>query len=265
MIITKEKVNRKIIEYLKKFKISRKTDTKLLFIMGSGRSGTSILTNLLDHSFNTEVHGETSKQLMKDYMLLFKNVKKVRYNSKSKVVVAKPILNSFQINKILKEFKDVKIIWMIRNHKDVINSALNKFGPKVGYYLKEMVNYNIINKNNWVSKTIPNKYVNRIEKMNTSKFTDSDWMGLVWWSVNQIILETNLINNPRIKIIRYKDFILNPEKILTDIKNYIGENINTKCTRYIYNSSLYKGQSISLNKNVNELCQKTFAIINNAK
>jgi len=59
-----EKIKRKFIEKTKKYIYilkKRKPNPKLIFILGSGRSGTSMLVNLFQHSIKMDVHGEQSK------------------------------------------------------------------------------------------------------------------------------------------------------------------------------------------------------------
>ncbi|MBD3414375.1 MAG: hypothetical protein GF421_08100 [Candidatus Aminicenantes bacterium] len=256
MNITADKIKRKSIAFIKSFKLSPHPDTKLLFVMGYGRSGTTILMKLFQYSWNTEVHGETSKKLMDHFMLKKHRVLSLVEKSKAEVLIGKPILNSLEIPKILNEYEHLKVIWMIRNHKDVVHSALEAFGNKVWIYLKDLVTQKNPSDENWISRTASSEIISTIQKMNHTRFSKQDWMALVWWAVNSTLLSENLHTSPRIKVIRYEDFVQNPMRTMRQIETFVGVNFNKKATRFVFSQSVGKGKHIRLNPVVDQMCSE---------
>lgn len=138
----KEKYIRYLYKYFKKLKRivnSKKEPESIIFVLGYGRSGTSILIRLLDHFIQVDAHGETSKYFMSNYEIDLEIFEQYLNQNRFKHIALKPILNSFNGNEFLGLYPNSKIIWMVRDYESVIQSALKKFGDRVALSLKEYV------------------------------------------------------------------------------------------------------------------------------
>jgi len=261
--IYQEKTLRKLRRFRKNLLFSflkSNKNTVPMFIMGYGRSGTSILLNILDHDSRIEALGENDHKIAKNYMLLYEKLNPVTKNSKAQVLVMKPILNSFDAYRILEEYNNAKIIWMVRDYKDVIASAIKKFGPTVANYMKNYVLYN--KGNNWISSGLPDDTLKILKNLEKTDFTIYDWMAIVWWSINRTILLNNLLLKNRFLLVYYENLVTNPKEALNQIYNFIGIPYKFKFEKYIYRSSIGKGINIHLNPATEAMCNNLITEIN---
>lgn len=253
--MNKEKYVRYLYKYfkiLKRIVSSKQEPDNLIFVLGYGRSGTSIVIRLLNHFTQIDAHGETSKYFMSNYEIDLERFGQYLKDNKFKHIALKPILNSFKGKDFLSLYPNSKIIWMVRNYEDVIHSALKKFGDRVALSLKEYVLHD--EGNGWLAKSLPDREKKIIKEMNTEKFLIEDWMALVWWSVNHYMIAEELYKDEKFLLVRYEDLLSNPEKTLDRILSHC-EIKNKSLSKYINNSSPKKAKGLKLNSQVMSMCE----------
>jgi hypothetical protein len=253
MKITSEKILRhiaiKIKRALKPFQ-RNKTPQTIVFILGYGRSGTSILINLLAHLFSIDAHGETSK-IMQNYLLREDKLLDKINNNKHSIIALKPILNSCMADHFLNDYDNSKVIWLFRDYKDVTYSGLNKFGNRVAEQLK---NYIKTGKGDgWIAKTMHREEFSIIREMYYSSYSNNDWMALVWWFVNHTIIREKLTENNNFALIEYNDFVEYPQQYMSYISQFIKAKPN-KLHRFIDNKRTGKGRKIVLSNEIEKMC-----------
>jgi hypothetical protein len=135
----------------------------------------------------------------------------------------------------------------------MVASSIKKFGIEVSGYMKDFVLYR--KGNNWLSNGLTEDYREIIMSLDTSEFTQLDWMALVWWSVNKTIILDRLTEYDRFCIVRYETLVRNPEIELKLVYNFIGLKYRKKAAKYIRTVSVGKGSGVELNPQVKKLCQ----------
>lgn len=250
-----EKAVRHLIGYQKQalFAVrSPRNNTIPVFIMGCGRSGTTMMVNVFTCDTRIESLGENDRRIARHYMLLDENIGQVIRNSKAEVLVMKPILNSFDALKILNTYQQAKIIWLVREHKDMIASSIKMFGSLVASYLKELVLHGT--GCNWLAAGMPKETLLALAALDASDFTDHDWMALVWWSVNRTILLDRLCDSERFYLVCYERLVHEPEPVLSSIYSYIGLSYRRFASRFVHASSVGRGKDVRLHPSTEKLC-----------
>lgn len=256
--INKEMLHRKSILLYKKLRplftiLKGKPDTFPVFILGYGRSGTTMLTEEFQRDKRIEAYGETHPVFMKDFRLIPSAFTDYIRQSNFPILVVKPILESYNPLQLLSLHENAKVIWLIRNYNDVIASALKKFSTKVVEQIKDAVNGC---GNNWIANGIQEETKSLIQQMNVYRFSENDWMGLVWWSVNRTIQIHNLTEMPKqFLIVSYENLVKNPDKTLQSIYSFLGFDEAKPASKYIHSSSVGKGKDIELTDDVLKLCE----------
>lgn len=255
-----EKISRHVIINFKKvielFKSSSR-QTKLLFILGSGRSGTSMMTDVFMRDLRIDSLAEDDPRVAnKNYMLNLERIKPTIMASKYEHIVIKPILNSFKCAHLLDFVEGSKAIWMFRNYKDVVLSSLELFGDLVAGYLKKLVETN--QGNNWIGQGIHQDTIEMIRKMDFQSFSKVDWMSLVWWSVNRTIVIDGPTKRKELLLIQYEDLVRHPVKYLQRIYEHIGLNYKSNAHKYIHSRSIGRGKELLVEANIAELCDSLF-------
>lgn len=250
-----EKILRRLVVYEKKVLLPFRSpilNTRPVFILGCGRSGTTMLLNAFTRDFRIETFGENDPRIARNHMLVHERVGRVIENSKAKTLVMKPILNSFDAPKLLASYAQAQIIWMVRDYKDMVASSINMFGSIVASYLRE---WTLLGTGqNWLCSGIPTETTEILFKLDSSKFTDYDWMALVWWSVNRTIFVNRLYDSERFLLVRYEKLVQEPELALKTIYYHIGIDYNWTASLFVNTNSVGKGKNLKLHPSIEEMC-----------
>jgi hypothetical protein len=251
-----EKISKRLWRYGKAliyFLHRPRKDTLPVFIMGCGRSGTTMLINIFHRDHRAEALDENDPRIARDYMLVFDRIPAAIIASKAPVLIMKPILNSFDALYLLKTYDNSKVIWVLRDYKDMIASSIKKFGTVVSDWMKDLILHG--KGDNWLSRGVPIKTREMIYGMGTLELTPYDWMALVWWSVNRSVILDRLSDCDRFLLVQYEAIVRNPEAMLKSVYEFVGLQYHKKTTRYIHAASIGKGVAIGLHPYVESLCQ----------
>ena len=251
-----EKIYRRLIHYKKKLLFGVRTpcnNTLPVFIMGCGRSGTTMMINIFERDDRMQTLGENNPKVAKNYMLVNEKIGLAIEYCKNPVLIMKPILNSFDASRLLKTYDRAKIIWILRDCKDMVASSIKKFGPVVSGYMKNLVLFK--KGNNWLSLGMPTATLEMLSKINSNAFTDHDWMALVWWSVNRTIMLDRLYESDRFLLLKYENLVRNPDAVLRWVYEDIGLQYKYRASKYIHPMSVGKGAAIQLHPHVREICE----------
>jgi hypothetical protein len=136
-----EKISSRIFRARKDLhRIIQSQDTsgkQVLFILGCQRSGTTLMTNILEKDWSAKVYPEHSKLSSDDTLdglrlNIFPKVKHAISRDRYPLVVLKPLVESQNADKLLVSYPKSKVLWMVRHYKDVAASNLKRFGPANG-------------------------------------------------------------------------------------------------------------------------------------
>jgi hypothetical protein len=105
------------------------TMPRAAFIVGCGRSGTSMLLERLSKSWQVDPYNEDHAAAFRNYRLRdLKAIAGLVREGSAPVALFKPILNSCQTGELLSTFRGSRAVFVCRHYEDVINSSLRKFG-----------------------------------------------------------------------------------------------------------------------------------------
>ena len=224
-----------------------------VFIMGCGRSGTTMMLDIFHSDMRIETLGENDSKIAgNNYMLKYEKLTPAIYNSRAAVMVMKPILNSFDAKKILMNYEKAVIIWLLRDYKDMVASSMKKFGNRVALSIKDLIVKNT--GGNWISTGIHSETKQILQELDYSAISDLDWMALVWWSVNRTIIIDNLTNQRGFTLLRYENFVDNQYTLLNKIYDSIGLRNELSSSNFVHTKSIGKGSDIELNPIVDRMC-----------
>lgn len=219
-----------------------------------------MLLNTFHRDDRVEALGENDLKIAQNYMLVSDRLSLAVKYCKAPVLVMKPILNSFDASRILKTYERAKIIWLLRDYKDMIASSIKMFGPVVSDYMKDLVLFK--KGDNWLSAGMPTETLEILSKLDSTAFTDYDWMGLVWWSVNRTIMLDRLYDSERLLLLKYENLVGDSNALFRRVYQYIALQYNNRASKYVYATSVAKGAAIQLHAHVQEMCKTLAADLN---
>jgi putative inorganic carbon (HCO3(-)) transporter len=245
---------------LNRILLSHDTDEKqVLFILGSQRSGTTLMTKILEKDWTAKVypeHSELSSDDTLDGLRLnsFPKVYRVISRNRYPLVVLKPLVESQNIDKLIKSFPGSKVVWMLRHYKDVAASNLERFGIDNGI---KNLRYIATNQNdNWRTERLP-AYVTKIVKSQFSETMNPyDAAALFWFIRNTIYFTHNLDKEPAVYVCYYSDLVEQPGIVMKEIYTFTGHPYpGDQIVIDVFKSSVGRGQHIELSPAIEKLCQ----------
>ena len=242
------------------FNLFQKKESKILFIIGCQRSGTSLMNRIFTREPNTSVYRESSQLSSKDST----NLRKLRLNSFEEIkstlaknyaplIVIKPVVESQNALQLLENFPESKILWMYRNYKDAIRSYSKRFsGNRAIIDLKPIVEKD---RKNWRAEKASDYVHSIIIKYFSEDMSQYDAIALFWFARNQLFYELNLDQNSKVFICKYEDLVAQPIEMMKTIYQFL--NIDFQKVRGIdevHSKSVGKGDVIELSPSIDKLC-----------
>jgi len=234
---------------------------KVFFIVGCQRSGTTMLTEVLERDLRSKVFGEFSELSSDDPLGIRLNplpsVREIIFAQKANLVVLKPLVESQNIRNLLDFFPQAKAVWVYRNYKSVASSNLKNFGVYNGINnLRPIVNNEL---GNWRSERVSDSVRKIICKHFSEGMNPWDAAALFWYVRNSFFFDLDLSSLPRVRMCKYEDFIINPERNLRKIYDQLGMHYPPRnITSRVHSKSISKGKSIHLSAEVEELCEDMY-------
>jgi len=251
--------------YKAAYQILRNFDERqhILFIVGCQRSGTTMLSHLLDRDVRVRSFDEQSRLSTQDPERLvwdpLEGVNKKLLSGNAPLVVAKPLVESHRIGKLLELVPNSKVIWIYRNPLDVVSSSLKRFGDTNGVNDIKPILENIPD---WRLSGCTEATRSLIGSLYTpdSVTSDADAAALFWFSRNQLFFDQNLQSDDRVIVIKYERFVQNPEAGVKSLFRFLQlDPPEIAVSAIISSSSIGKGSSIQINPEISKICLKRLA------
>jgi len=238
------------------FKIS---DKRHVFIFGCQRSGTTLLGQVFDRDLRTAVLQEISSITsdVNDTLRLkpLSEVKEILKGFRAPLIIAKPLVESHNADKIIKEIPQAKGLWMFRNYKDVVASNVKRFSSQ-----EEGLRMAITgDPPSWRSERVSDSTMAIRKKFYHADIKKADAAALGWYGINILFFELELDKNPRVQLFNYDDFVKDPEKEIKNLYNFI-ESPYPKwdITSEVDKSSQSLGKDIKIDSEIEVLCKTLY-------
>lgn len=260
-----EKWERRIAITGKRFagRFRRACDSKPVFVLGNQRSGTSMLMYAFHRHPQILVFDEArSSEAFEQFRIRsLRTVRDLVYRARYPIVCLKPICDSHRIGEVHAAFPAAHFIWVYRDYRDVANSFLRKFesatrairlvctGRPGGGWFQEGVS-------SPVAEVLRNVY--------RPTLSDFDLACLIWWARNQIIIDSGLIGEPNVTVLKYEALVSQPSMFLTWQFERIGSEYRERTARNITPRSIGRHSAPEMDGRVQDICEASLATLDHA-
>jgi hypothetical protein len=199
--------------------------TRVLFIVGCQRSGTTLMTRLFDTDINCRVFGEHGELSSADKATGIRlkplpEVAAILSRVRAPLVVAKPLVETQNVRNLLEHFPGSRALFMYRRYADVARSDLAKFGPRNGIdNLRPIVTADAAD---WRSAGATHAVRELARRFYSPHMNPHDAAALFWLARNQLFFDLNLSNDPAVLLCRYEHLTIAPVKVLRRIYQFVG-------------------------------------------
>lgn len=227
--------------------------TTPVFLLGCGRSGTSMLIRQLAKSWRIDAYNEHYPTVFENYRIRsLAGIEAIVNRSYAEATVFKPILDSTQALVLLDHFPTARVLFSFRQYHDVVNSSLKKFG----------VENRINHVRRWMNDDFAEFQVAPPEA--TKEFIRALWQpdfspetgaALYWLFYNRLFYDLNLLHQDRVRLVQYEKLVTEPEAQLADVAAFIGVQFDAVMTEGVFASSIGRNDPPLLDARVEAACE----------
>jgi hypothetical protein len=242
-------------------------ETMPLFLVGNGRSGTSMLVYHLTRSWHIDLYNEDNPAAFEKWFLRdLSIIEKVVADSYAPITLFKPIKDTYRIHTLLERFPHAKALFSFRHFDDVINSSRKRFYVDFGKKMGKMVEEITPPVDRWMQDDFV-EYAAAPPPAITKQFIRSLWhvslsleskIALHWLFVNSLYFDLELDSDPTIKAVRYESLVLNPKAEFKAICEFLTIPFEAKMVNDVFASSINKKNAPDLAPAIRAACEKLY-------
>ena len=245
--------------------LPKKHPTKIIFLFGCQRSGTTILQKIISLNPNVKFHGEGDSPYFYDsdtekhHRLIPTNeVNQLIQKEHLKLITLKPLYESHFANKLIANYPNSKGIWVFRDYNEVIDSHIRYYKQNAIDYIKPLYSSET---NSWLNESLTEEVIKLISILPLEELSDADAYGLFWIARNSIFLEAK--DNKNILLINHRHLVESPENQITIICDFIGLPAYNFYSKAIHKKNSTKRLTIQLKPEIQQACEKIYQQLNN--
>ncbi len=235
-------------------------DTHCLFLIGSQRSGTTMLLEELTAPPDLEAHGEGSPALMHDYRLIsVERLQEVRAASPARLLVCKPLCDSQWADRLLQLVDSSRAIWVFRIWPDVVNSMLRKWP---GHFTEVAARFRSADDAwlKWRSERIdPTTRRRLLDLLDAAGTDEAAAAAAFWWLRNRLFFDLGLQQRPEfVRPLRYRDFVHDSALWLRRLLRFAGSDATVQPTLRVHAQSLGRDPAPAVPTPIRDACDRLF-------
>lgn len=240
----------------------------VVFVLGCQRSGTTMLENVFKQLPKFSVYGEGNKKAMRvDAYYRFRDegtIRELISRDRKRFIIFRPLNDAQYVDCHLKLYPNSKAIWIYRRYPDTINSAVRKWGENqkniIMWIRNEAGKEKLVTEEEHLPYSIYSERMHPetlavISKLANDGMTNEEGAAFIWYIRNQIYFDLNLQHNNKVFLVKYEDFVTEPEPNLKRIFEFIGFKTRKTYANNIFSSSIGKNPAPVINPGIENICK----------
>lgn len=234
-------------------------ETRILFVFGCQRSGTTMLKELIGVDSRVNAIGEGDPPYFSqaedgNYLRLIPNseIDRLVEAEVSDILLLKPLHDSQIAVKLLARFQDSKGIWIYRDYMDVVQSHLRYYKGRYDplEYVGEMLNFDQIN---WKNANLSSETKELLSSLAEHSQAPADLYALFWLARNSLHFSQEL--EDKVLLLKYEDIVGNPGSAVSAIGHLLGFELSQSAAR-LPEKRERPDHSFSLDTRVKDACEE---------
>lgn len=236
------------VRYSKKRNVTKRH----IFVAGVQRSGTNMLMDLFDRSFETDVYHETDSRAFHKYDLRETEVlKSLVLRSTAPFFVVKTLADLDRLPALMEDFHPNRVVWIVRRYTDVVNSMLASFRTVPESVRRAAREGRAAG---WCGRGMSEDTHALLKHHVGRGLNEPSLAALMWYLRNVLYFEQGLDRHPDVMIIRYEDLVTNPTEECLRVFDFTGLSFHPRVVRRVHAVSIGRRPLPQLDVQVAALC-----------
>lgn len=232
--------------------------TKLhVFVAGMQRSGTNLLMDILDASWDTQVFHETDPSAFERYQMRKESViRGLAEQCQARVFVIKALCELDRFPDLMYTFAPSKTVWMVRDWRDGARSAVKSFGNFVQQWARLIEDDPV----SWRGRGMSGITRGVLAELYRPDASEAEGAAIMWYYRNALYFERQLDTDDRVCLVFYEDLVEHPGPEVERIFKFIGLNDSPgRIASRIHAHSVKHREPEGVSAAVSELCDGLLA------
>jgi hypothetical protein len=230
----------------------RRPHTRVVFVVGSQRSGTRLPLQALDCSPEIATFSEGVSPYF-DRVLLqpLDRVERLLQRSPFPVVALKPICETHRVHELLDRFEGSKAIWIFRDYRDTVNSVSVKW--RSGRDVLGRLANGVVT---WRSGGLSREKINLVKRLYRDDMTLHEANAVMWYLRNGLFFDLNAHERPNILLVRYEDLVTDPYNGFARLFDFVDLPAPRDYGSLIRSSGVSKKPFPEISAEIRSLCEE---------
>lgn len=190
-----------------------------VFVAGMQRSGTNLLMDVLDASAATRVFHETDPRAFERYEMRDTDViRRLVQASAAPVFVIKALCELDRIRCLMDTFSPAKTVWVVRDWRDSVNSAVKSFGNFVPQWQRLAQG----DANDWRGRGMSPATRELLAALYRPDASEAEGAAIMWFYRNALFFEQGLAADARVRVVFYENLVQHPEREVAAVYDFLG-------------------------------------------
>lgn len=232
--------------------LAPKHDARTVFVAGVQRSGTNMLMDVLERSYETDVYHERDTRAFDNYQMRPQAVIRQLYEEcRTSHFIIKTLCELNRLNDLMRDFAPAKTIWIVRNYEDVVNSMLVSFKNQENQVRRIARD---ITSDGWMSEGMSENTHALLREHVHENIDPASASALIWYFRNIHFFELALDANPDVMLVRYEDLVTSPQSEFSRIFSFLDLKYTARVSRKVVASSIRKRPSPVIDSGIRAVC-----------
>lgn len=232
-------------------------ESRPAFLVGCGRSGTTMLVRQLARSWQVELYNEDHPAAFDNFRLReLQVIEELIERSNAPLVLFKPILSTTQSRALLERFPEARIVFAFRHFGDVVSSSLKKFGRenRIGHVRRWM-------EDDFAEFAVappPEQTKTLIRSLWQPFLTPESGAALYWLFYNQLYYDLDLDKDSRVLLVRYESMVAEPRKQFAALAHFLGLHFEERFAEGVFSSSVRQQTPATIDNRISAVCRNLY-------
>jgi hypothetical protein len=223
-----------------------------VFVSGVGRSGTNMLMDILETSYETDVFHERDPRAFEKFIMRPAGViHSLVQHSHAPVVIVKALLDADRLDTLLEDFAPAKVLWMVRFYGDSVNSHL-KHWPGGRNEIENVLRDR--KAAGWRAAGMTDETFRVLREHYRPEMTSASAHALFWYYRNQLFFDQQLDRSDRVFVAEYERLVSEPH-YLDRVASFMSITATERMRRIAHRESVRKDPFPDIAPHIRDLCE----------